>query len=75
MTQAFEVTDSVPHPNGGTKGVRKYPFDRMEVGQSFYVFPEPGTTPSIAAYQYARRHGKKFSCRREGDGVRIWRIA
>lgn len=57
--------------------MRKYPFDRMKVGQSFYF--EPHNLNDLnrlrsAASQFTRRHGAKFSVVREGEGYRCGRI-
>lgn len=56
---------------------RKYQFDKMKVGQSFYFeyedFNDLNRVRS-AASQYARRHGGKFSIVKEGNGYRCGRI-
>jgi hypothetical protein len=49
-----------------------YPFQYMEIGDSFY------TTASInklstAASIYGKRHQKGFTIRKEGEGHRVWR--
>ena len=57
---------------------RKYPFDRMEVGDSFFA---TGTKQSAITGAFNFYHPKKFSCRTQKDdkgnfvGVRVWRIA
>ena len=62
------------------KSPYKYPFQTMNIGDSFFV-PEPTNPMSVrvAAYQYAGRHQIKFVTRllEEGKktGVRVWRIA
>ena len=54
----------------------KYPFATMEVGESFAV---PGYTRELhqrmsgTSYQY-RCGYKKFTIRRDGDSVRVWRL-
>jgi len=56
---------------------RKYPFDKMKVGQSFYFevadFSDLNRVRS-AASQYSKRHHVKFSLIREGEGYRCGRI-
>ena len=54
----------------------KYPFDQMELGDSFLI---PQTvkrqTVSIAALRYGNKHGMKFTTRKMSDGsYRCWRI-
>jgi len=57
--------------------VRRYPFPRMKVGQSFY-FEVIGCNDlnriRSAASQYTKRHGGKFSIIREGEGYRCGKI-
>jgi hypothetical protein len=66
----------MPSPVSGP-GVRKYPFDRLEVGQSFYLSGKEKDFSTLrnAAFQHARRYGKKFITRRVDGGARCWRIA
>lgn len=73
---AFTIESNIPRPRGWG-GKQKYPWDEMEIGDSFYV---KGTTVSRlcqAALSHAksRNNGKKFSCRSEKGGARVWRIA
>ncbi len=75
MQDQLEITDTVPIPKDVNRGLRKYPFKDMAVGQSFFVIPAHGSNPENAAHQHGHRYGKKFCCRPEGDGIRIWRIA
>lgn len=54
-----------------------YPWRKLEVGDSFFV-PEERTAPKHIekrAYEAAKRTGRKFTCRRQDGGVRIWRVA
>ncbi len=53
----------------------RFPFEQMEVGDSFVV---PSgmhrTTVSIAALRYGRKHRMKFITRKMPDGtIRCWR--
>lgn len=69
-------------PKRGNHGVC-YPFDKMEIGDSFSV-PTPkhrkvqsfASTLSSCARSWANAHGKKvkFTCRIQDNNVRIWRI-
>lgn len=54
----------------------KYPFETMEVGDSFFAEGEslPSSRAYLASSQYAMRHGLKFSGRTTERGVRIWRV-
>lgn len=66
----MKVDKGIPVP-------RKYPFDKMEVGDSFAVPPGVSrTTVSIAAMRYGRKHGMKFVTRMMPDRThRCWRVA
>ena len=55
----------------------KFPFEKMEVGDSFVIPPDTRrTTASVAAKRFADKHGVKFATRKLPDGtLRCWRIA
>lgn len=56
----------------------KYPYDRLEIGDSFFVPEHIKTKKSMAAvhgyYQRNFKH-KKFTRRTLAKGTRIWRTA
>jgi hypothetical protein len=53
----------------------KYPFDKMEVGDSFLVPAHiPRTTATAAATRYGKSLGMKFSFRITPEGLRCWRV-
>lgn len=53
----------------------KYPFDKMEVGDSFLVpAGVPRTTVGVAASRYGKPRGMKFSFRVTPEGLRCWRV-
>jgi hypothetical protein len=54
-----------------------YPFDKMEVGESFWIHGEKaGPTLGTAAAMYKRKNsGFNYTVRKQKDGARIWRIA
>jgi len=82
----FTIEKGVPYPKKGKKGFVNYPFDEMEVGDSFFVPLKKGNKitslqPQILsnAKSYAL-HNKKdwtFKTSREEDetGIRIWRVS
>ena len=70
----FEIEKGVPIPMMG-RGRQVYPWDRMEVGDSFFV-------PSMKRYRFSgrvrtasKRYGVTFKLAQEGTGVRVWRVA
>jgi hypothetical protein len=52
----------------------KYPWDQMEVGDSFFVEGGSVTTLGASAYSAAKRLGWKFTTRTVPGGARSWRI-
>ena len=70
MTEQYKIDKNVPIPT--SHGNLKYPFDKLEVGDSFFV--EGIEHPArLAKYCYAKRHGITLVSKREGNGHRIWR--
>lgn len=80
MTYKIEKNVPLARSMQGTGNKRKYPFDKMGAGDSFYV-PRGDAEMSVLQYRLSSaarihgvRHGCKFATRREGDGVRVTRI-
>lgn len=68
----IESEVAIPLPNE----LKKYPeIARMKVNDSILVSGEK-TSKNVmkACIRHANRHGKKFTSRRVGSGLRIWRI-
>lgn len=74
----IQVESGYPAPTKSTPR-SKYPFAKMEVGDSFFMkspFPEHERgRVSAAACAYAKKHGVKFSTKVFDGGVRTWRIS
>jgi hypothetical protein len=74
----FDIDDNVSLPPQRTGGCSKYPFDKMEIGQSFALPVSTGLRAREAAVVYGKRHGMKFTSRTLTEGgekvVRIWRV-
>lgn len=52
----------------------KYPFDKLEVGDSFLVPISKRTSTSSAATKYGQRTNTKFVIRKVDDNnIRVWR--
>jgi len=54
---------------------QKYPFSKMEIGDSFVVDGKERFVVRAAAYEYARRYGVKFKTRaiKGEEKTRVWR--
>jgi len=67
----YSIDADVPMPK---KGVVKYPFSDMRVGESVYFEGmDTNSKPAVAARRYNSR-GKLFECRKVSGGLRIWRV-
>ena len=55
--------------------VYEYPYEEMDVGDSFVVPVEARQRVLNANYRASRRLGCRFSTRTEGESVRVWRVA
>lgn len=65
-------------PIGKVEGRTKYPFARMEVGDSFFAKGDKKKVNSVtvAAATFKKNNaGYNFTCRTNNEGVRVWRIA
>lgn len=68
------IEDGVPMPRPLREGGGcKYPFQALEVGQSFFVLASRETL-STPASRWGKRLGRKFAVRKEGQGQRVWRV-
>ena len=70
----FKIEKGIEIPSG-RKASRVYPFDKMEVGDSFLVNAKEQVKVMSSARPYGIRTGKKFVSRKMEDGVRVWRYA
>lgn len=73
---SFVIEKDVPLPE---KNVRwKYPFDQMEVGDSFFVVNKDTTQMSALCKRAGKRLGARFVTakaeRGDESGVRVWRM-
>ena len=81
----FDIRNDRPMPNKMSLGALNYPFDDLDVGQSFVV--DAGTDENddgrrtienrlrSAAFRYGKKLNKKFSCRFMSNDRKIggWR--
>jgi hypothetical protein len=72
----MKIDKKIPMPeNIGVSGKPRYPWAEMKVGDSFFTT----NAKEISLVQSCSRQSKlmnpkKFACRAEKDGVRVWRI-
>ena len=54
--------------------IAKYPYEALELGDSFYVQDGELGRLCNANYREWRKSGKKFTARKVDGGVRVWRV-
>lgn len=71
----MKVESGIPYFEGTNPGnTKKYPWEKMLVGDSFFVPNGKVTTISPTASIRGQKDGKFFSCRTVEGGVRVWRL-
>ena len=72
----MNIDKNIPLPGGGDPRQR-YPFADMAPGDSFLILDATWIKNlRSAAYMHSRRNpGTRFTCRRYGEGWRLWRVA
>lgn len=77
IAMGYRIELDVPIPPSRGGGPARYPFDQLDVGDSFSF---SGNAPQLrnfrtAASAYGTRKGIKLTIRKDRDGVRCWRVA
>ncbi len=74
MVNEFHIEKGIPVPKMTGAGRKtKYPFDVMEVGDSFFVKDAKVKTLSRTCGSHGKRLSRKFISRTVEGGVRVWR--
>lgn len=73
----FVIEKGIPVPPIQKKNKNGYPFEHMDVGDSFFVKTDDKgdhirLTSSV--HSFGRIHGMKFSIRMVDGGSRVWRV-
>lgn len=69
----FKIEKGVKFPSKTCDKRLKYPFNLMEVGDSFVVSEADKRSVTTTSHNYGARHGKKFSIRTTNNVTRVWR--
>ena len=70
----FTIEKSIPVPKlTGAGRKTKYPFESMQVGDSFFVKDGTVKTLSRSCCTYGKRLERKFTSRTVDGGARVWR--
>lgn len=74
MVNEFHIEKGIPVPKQvGAGRKNKYPFDAMEVGDSFFVKDIKVKTISRTCGHHGKRLSRRFASRTVDGGVRVWR--
>jgi hypothetical protein len=68
----LKIEKNVPLPE---QNRYEWPFEKMEVGDSFFMEGVKRTTIHATAYKAGVKLGRKFSVKIEEGGFRVWRRA
>lgn len=71
MSDVVSIDADVPVP----ARVPKYPYEALEVGESFLVTTMGLQSVCNANYRQSKRQGRKFVARKVEGGVRVWRVS
>lgn len=70
----YKIEKDIPLPSGRGSSAN-YPFGDMKLGESILVNDGKHKSAVSYAHRHAKDNGGKFATRKEGEGVRIWRLA
>ena len=73
MITEIGIDVGIPAPK--MRVVYAYPYEEMEVGDSFCVPLDARAKVLNANYRAGKRLGKVFTAKTEGNQVRVWRTA
>ncbi len=69
----YEITKEVPLPEPKVR--HNYPYEVMQVGESFWVAGISLQALCNSNRRWSKKLERRFICRREGEGVRVWRTS
>lgn len=73
MKRKPRIEKSVPMTQQKRPAATIYPWHDMKVDDSFLVPLAKRNAVYVAANDFGKRHGKKFTVRTTDEGVRVWR--
>lgn len=68
----IKIEKGVPMP---VRHKYAFAFEKMEVGDSFFAPTHNRSAISSVLIRATHKWGYKFATRKEGEGIRVWRIA
>lgn len=73
MSSVIEVSIEGGIPMPDDREDIGWPHMKMEVGQSFFISQRSLQSVCNANYRYSKKTGMRFTARKVGNGVRVWR--
>lgn len=71
----YTIEKNIPMPPKGSGRPLRYPFDKLEIGDSFVIPTKDYNSVNAAARQYGKRCGMRFTFRKIDDATaRVFRI-
>lgn len=70
----IKIDKNVPIPLARNKAKYKYPWDKMEVNDSFYIDTPAAGLHAMIRVRNTRHPEMTFIVRKDGNGARVWRI-
>ena len=67
----IKINKDIPVPN--TRVRREYPYDSMEIGDSFHVDGASLAVVCNSNWRHGKKLGMKFIAAKDDTGVRVWR--
>lgn len=67
----IEISKNVPLPKEKTRNT--YPYEEMDVGDSFFVSGVTMQNMCNMNGKAAKKYGGRFIARRENEGIRVWK--
>lgn len=78
MEIVIEKGIAMPQTDRGVNGKTRFPFDKMDVGDSFFIDGDSAKANSVraSATHYKNKYDKNFSVSiiKDGNGYRLFRI-
>jgi hypothetical protein len=72
MEQMYEISKDVPMPAPLKR--HNYPYEQLQVGESFWVGEHTVQKISNLNNRKSKQLGRRFICRKEDEGYRVWRV-
>lgn len=73
----MKIEKNIPIPERHKTTMSSIPFEEMEIGDSVYILDSEMPKIKVRGYaSYQNKHNsnkKKFTCRMDAKGMRVWR--